>query len=197
MLASADLYHFTDKSSNSNTKEPVDTGCDINGLLSYLGTLNAVRKCELGFALYYFTLPDWIARAINPKHRHISSIGAAKRVFQYQRVPSIRVETITCKFNRCTLWRASSASSCIDIESAWLFDRHRHWGSVRSRLRSRWSRHRQLSAHPCTPLARRWGEVLILVDGFEKQSNFSYSACAWLDFVPARVSEVPKIVLII
>ena len=35
---------------------------------------------------------------------------------------------------------------------------------------------------------------LILVDGFEKQSNLSHSACARLDFAPARAIEAPKVV---
>ena len=55
----------------------------------------------------------------------------------------------------------------------------------------------QLLARARPPWQERQGEVLILVDGFEKQSNLSHSSCAPLDFVPARAIEVPKIVLII
>ena len=36
--------------------------------------------------------------------------------------------------------------------------------------------------------------MLILVDGFEKQSNLSHSACARLEFAPACAIEVPKVV---
>ena len=39
-------------------------------------THNAVRKCEIAlrFVLHYLTVPDCIARAINPKYHSRSSI---------------------------------------------------------------------------------------------------------------------------
>ena len=50
----------------------VDVGLFCNRMVHTVvfGTRNAVRKCEiaLGFASHYFTLPDCIARAINPKY---------------------------------------------------------------------------------------------------------------------------------
>ena len=53
----------------------VDVGLICNRMVHTVvfginSTRNAVRKCEiaLGFALHYFTLPDCIARAINPKY---------------------------------------------------------------------------------------------------------------------------------
>ena len=50
-----------------------------------------------------------------------------------------------------------------------------------------------VSTCPCS-FGKNDDEVFILVDGFEKQSNLSHSACARLDFAPTRA---PKVVLTI
>ena len=51
----------------------VDVGliCNRMAVFGINSTRNAVRKCKiaLGFASHYFTLPDCIARAINPKYQ--------------------------------------------------------------------------------------------------------------------------------
>ena len=82
-------------------------------------------------------------------------------------------------------------SCAVDVQHWWSFSRRLPFPRPADRsLRS-------CQHVPVLPWQERRGEVLILVDGFEKQSNLSHSACAQLDFAPARAMEAPKVVLTI